>query len=358
MRYSLRIKDNAGFLFLNNFQDHVERHDMNDIQFKLKFANKEIVIPESGGFKLIKDESAIFPVNLPISGIQFNYSTAQLLTTGSDKFGEFVVFFAPDGILPEFSIASKKGLSIKADKCTVSKNADRWLLKTNSNEPFEFKVTDKGKTIRFLVLDKQSALNSWSFQDAEGAKLLISEALVTVDSKIIELFSRGNNLIDLKIYPASEFVFLTLEGRLSKLSKKNELFSRYQIELPKSSLDFTVNHLGNKMEIDLSSGLPAGVNDIICKVNYIGDTGAGFINGELVADNFYNGFPWEIGLKRFFEKASNKSMVFYFRPMYKKAEFIQDLLPNSIPEFDKTGKFIEIGEPEFIPEYKAKIFLN
>jgi hypothetical protein len=94
---------------------------------------------------------------------------------------------------------------------------------------------------------------------------------------------------------------------------------------------------------------------VICRVNYKGDTGQDFINGELVADNFYNGLPWEIGLKRFLEKPDAKEMVFYFRPMYQKAEFLQDLSPELIPEFNQRGQYLEIGEPEFFPEYRVKI---
>ena len=109
------------------------------------------------------------------------------------------------------------------------------------------------------------------------------------------------------------------------------------------------------MVVDLSAGMPSGLNDVICRVNYKGDTGQDFINGELVADNFYNGIPWEIGLKRFLENQDTKEMVFYFRPMYKTAEFLQDLKPELIPVFNEHGQYLEIGEPEFFPEYRVKV---
>ncbi|MFA5330238.1 MAG: hypothetical protein WC384_20755, partial [Prolixibacteraceae bacterium] len=112
---------------------------------------------------------------------------------------------------------------------------------------------------------------------------------------------------------------------------------------------------GNKMVIDLSAGLPSGVNDVICRINYKGDTGQGFVNGELVADNFYNGIPWEIGLKRFLGTPDKKEMVFHFRPLYKDAVFLQDFNPEEIPVFNKYDQFLEIDKPEFFPEYQAKI---
>jgi hypothetical protein len=50
-----------------------------------------------------------------------------------------------------------------------------------------------------------------------------------------------------------------------------------------------------------------------------------------------------------------REMVFYFRPMYKGAEFLQDISPELIPEFNQQDQFLEIGEPEFFPEYSVKV---
>ena len=99
-------------------------------------------------------------------------------------------------------------------------------------------------------------------------------------------------------------------------------------------IDFPVTYKGNKMAIDLSSGLPEGTDDIICRVNYIGDTGQGFLHGKLVIDDFYKGIPWEIGLRDYLNQPNPGELVFYFRPMYKNASFLQDLDPAKIPEFD------------------------
>jgi len=357
LRYSMRVKDGSGFLFLNNFQDHQERKDISAIRFKIKLQNKEITLPEGPGFTLAKDESAILPVNLKLDEITINYATAQLLTSGRDHDGEYFVFFAPEGISPEISIAVEKGQVIRGDNCTITKNQERWLVRTTGTEPSEIKISQNNKTTRFLILDKKSALNSWLIPNKNETMLLISESLAMDAQHAIEFVSRSNNLIDFMLYPASEVNPVANNGKVTKRSEKNELFNRFQIELPRQILNFPVKHLNNKMVIDLSAGLPSSVNDVICRVNYKGDTGQNFINGKLVADNFYNGIPWEIGLKRFLENTDANEMVFYFRPMYKSAEFLQDLNPKLIPAFDQNGQFLEIGEPEFFPEYCVKVKL-
>jgi len=109
------------------------------------------------------------------------------------------------------------------------------------------------------------------------------------------------------------------------------------------------------MAIDLSSGLPEGTGDIICRVNYIGDTGQGFLHGKLVIDDFYKGIPWEIGLRDYLNQPNPGELVFYFRSMHKDASFLQDLDSAKIPEFNERGQFLKIGKPEFFPEYKVSM---
>lgn len=355
LRYSMRVKDDSGFLFLNNFQDHQERRDITDIRFKIKLSNKEIFIPESSGFTLVKDESAILPVNLKLGDVDLIYSTAQLLSSGNDRNGTCFVFFAPEGIAPEFSISVKKGQAIQGNNCSISKNKERWLVQINGPEPTELKITQNHRTTRFLILDKKSALNSWLVNNGKESHILISESLAMDNQNTIEFVSLAANVIDFKLYPATDTQPVSNIGKVTQLSKKNDLFSRFQIELPQPILNFPVKHVNNKLVVDLSAGLPSEVSDIICRVNYKGDTGQDFINGELVADNFYNGIPWEIGLKHFLGNPDAKEMVFNFRPMYKNAEFLQDLSPELIPKFDPNGQFLEIGDPEFFPEYKVKL---
>jgi hypothetical protein len=110
--------------------------------------------------------------------------------------------------------------------------------------------------------------------------------------------------------------------------------------------------------VDLPKDIPDGVNDIFLNVNYTGDTGMDFINGELVADHFYNGIPWQIGLRKFISTpVKPKEMVFYFRPMKKNATYLLDLqpYPQSIPDFGKSESYLKLHGVSFAPQYKTTI---
>ncbi len=352
LRYAFRTDGEGGFLFLNNFQDHLERKDLNNIQFNVQLDNKQIQIPESGSFSLKKDENAILPVNIKLGAAHINYSTAQLLTNGKQGNGDYYVLFAPEGIQPEISFAILKNQKISGTQCNIDKN-DQRVLVSAKKLPFEIEIKGKEQSTRILVIEKSMAFNSWKINSGNKDYLVFSEAMVIDNQNQFELISEGNNNISFKQYPNDKVSLQSDSGTLKKLSKSNDLFAEFSLELKKATVDFPVKYMGNKMSIDLSKGLPEGANDIICQINYVGDTGQGFINGKLVIDQFYKGIPWQIGLRDYLNISEVGEMVFNFRPMYEDAIFLQDIAAENIPEFNTNGQYLKVDEPDFVVEYKA-----
>lgn len=60
-----------------------------------------------------------------------------------------------------------------------------------------------------------------------------------------------------------------------------------------------------------------GVKDAILKIDYMGDIGQAFINGEMISDNFCNGEIWEIGLKEFADSLKEQPLTIYITPIKK-----------------------------------------
>ena len=133
-------------------------------------------------------------------------------------------------------------------------------------------------------------------------------------------------------------------------------FSNYQVELPEIKLDFNSEIVNEKrLVVNFKGGIPDQLNDVVMKIDYIGDTAMGFMNNDLVADEFYKGIPWEIGLRKFIRLNQAQKMNFYIRPIYKNAPFLVDLEEESIPSFSTNDFFSEIKNVEFIPVYKTTI---
>ena len=142
-------------------------------------------------------------------------------------------------------------------------------------------------------------------------------------------------------------------GTIAKASE-NEVMSSFHISIPEVKIKVDTSRVGHKKFIVKLPASLENLNDIFLQINFTGDTGMGFLDGKLITDKFYDGIPWQIGLKKFYPYAASKEMVFYFRPMYKNATYLQDLNPGDVPDFKNRDEVLDIGKVSFIPEYKVR----
>jgi hypothetical protein len=355
LRYSVRVKNNSGFVFLNNFQDDTTMLDQHNIQLKIKTGGGDMLIPETGGFNLVSGENLMLPFNFDLNGAKLNYATAQLLMK-ADNASPYVVFFTPDGINAEFSFAP--GVTVKnTSGTTIDANHKRIMVKCTAKKA-EFSILVNGKSTTVLVIDKALALRSYVVSIKGKKSLVFSDAVVLQTENGFDLLSDGVNSFALEVYPRIASLPKTNVGTVSG-NKNNSSISSFQFSLPLFEFGLTRNDINErKIAVALPQSLPAGVNDILLNMNYTGDTGMDFINGELVADNFYNGPTWQIGLRKFVSSpAKPKEMVFYFRPMEKNATYLLDLqpYPQYIPDFGKSASYLKINNISFTPQYKTSI---
>ncbi|MBC7889413.1 MAG: beta-galactosidase [Ferruginibacter sp.] len=355
LRYAARIKGNAGFLFLNNFQDDTTMLDQDNIRVKIKTGNGDVLVPETGGINLVSGENAILPFNFNLNGTKLNYATAQLLMKG-DNANPYFVFFTPKGINGEFSFAP--GTTVENVRgATIDPTAKRVLVKCKEKLS-EFSIVAGGKKTNVLVIDKALALKSYIVSLNGKKSLFFSEAVVLQNENRFELLSEGINSFDVDIYPKTTIIPKASVGTVTAIRNANT-FSSYRFTLPLFQFAATTKEISTrKMTVALPQTIPPGVNDIWLNVNYTGDTGMDFINGELVADNFYNGIPWQVGLRKFMASpAKPKEMVLYFRPMEKNATYLLDLqpYPQYIPDFGKSASYLKVNSISFTPQYKTTI---
>ncbi|HEX6846371.1 MAG TPA: beta-galactosidase [Chitinophagaceae bacterium] len=355
LRYAVRIKDNRGFLFLNNFQDDTVMQDQNNVQIRIKTKNEDLLIPEAGGFNLLNGENVIFPFNFDLNGAKLNYATAQLLMKNDDA-NPYFVFFTPEGIHGEFSFAA----GIRAeniDGTTIDIGSQRTLVKC-TKKVCEFSLSANGKKTNILVVDKQFALKSYIVTINGKRSLIFSDAVVLQNESSLELLSEGNNSFQVDFYPKNIAIPKSISAGLTKIEQYSG-FASFRLTLPAFEFTATTKEISSrKITVALPKTMPATVNDIYLNADYTGDTGMGFLNGELVADNFYNGIGWQIGLRKFLSSSTTtKEMVFYFRPMDKNATYLLDLqpYPQYIPDFAKSKSYLKVNKFSFTPQYKTTI---
>ena len=323
LRYAARMKDDKGFVFMINFQDHdTLRHDMKDLQLKLNLQSRALRIPENGTFTLPKDQSVILPFNFEMQGAVLKYATAQLLMKIDDGGIDHYFFFAPTGMATEYVF----------DKTTV-KGKNKFAPVAGFKPTFSVK-TVSGKTIKVTTLTRQQALNALKV----NGKLLIADATVLPTEDGADLLCLGKNTVEYIIYPSKQG------------------FKPQTATVEAVTPTFDVKKAGpRRMSVSASAleALPQ-VQEYFLRINYVGDVAMAFMKGQLVQDEFYHGEPWTIGLKRYYDDLKTDPLTFYFRPLHWDAPFLRDLPKTAVPDF-KDGPVVDIKSVDVIPEYKLNI---
>lgn len=355
LRYSVRSKDGSGFVFMQNFQDYQKMEPKENVQIYIKTRSGNIVIPESTGLNLRSEENLILPFNFNIEGVNLIYATAQILTRVGSVNKPCFVFFVPEGTNAEFSFSNVNIAGIRGKNCTVQSNKNRWLVKCERDAEITMRRISGGE-IKILVVDKKTALKSWVIKLDRNYYLAFSDATLLDGNTGIEYFITGNNTFNLSFYPKVTFKPYINRGIIKDISELNSVMTAYRVEIPEFKFDLKTGRFGDKkLQLTYPDSIPAGINDVFIEVNYIGDTGMCFMNGDLVDDNFYFGHPWIIGLKKFYDVPMHKQMNFYFRPMYRNATYLLDLDKKAIPDFGNVQTYIKVNDIKAVPEYSGKI---
>ena len=322
LRYAARMKEDAGFIFMTNFQDHdTARFDQTDLQLKLKLKKQTLIIPSSKTFTLKKDQSVILPFNLSMEGALLKYSTTQLLAKVEEKNAVHYFFFAPEGLRTEYSF----------DKSTLSSGKEFYTPKPGLKSTFSITVKN-GKTLKITTLTRQQALNTTKVNN----HILITEATVLPEKEQCTLLSLGKTQISYALYTA------------------NKGWKEETIEVQPVDVKADWKKVGTRrMTVKIDQPDVPQVNDYFLRVNYVADVAMAFIGGYLVLDHYYYGIPWTIGLRRFKNELKNEYLSFYFRPLRKDDPFIGDLPVEAIPDFSQKDADCLVRSVDVIPEYKA-----
>ena len=75
----------------------------------------------------------------------------------------------------------------------------------------------------------------------------------------------------------------------------------------------------SKYEISFYDNFMEGLKDALLQIDYRGDIGHAFIDGDMVSDNFSNNNTWEIGLRTFAGRLGDTPLTLSISPLRKGA---------------------------------------
>ena len=97
-----------------------------------------------------------------------------------------------------------------------------------------------------------------------------------------------------------------------------------------------------------------GVNDLFLEAAYVGDIARLMSKQKLLTDNFYNGMPWEIGLRRFRNRFDEGGIELQILPLRNDSPiFLEDRF--RLPPGD--GQVVNLKSLTVVPQYQLIIDL-
>ncbi|MCX7985783.1 MAG: beta-galactosidase [Bacteroidales bacterium] len=351
LRYAIRTDGKSAFLFMLNFQDHIQSKDIPNVQFKINIAGQSLVLPQKP-FTLKSNENVILPINQLLGNSRLLYATVQPLTRFTNNDTTYYVFFAVDGITPELLIDTKSTFATSEGAKVMELEGNRLVTVDAGSIPVLINL--KNEKIQLLIINRQMAENSWVIGSKNTPRLIISKALVLDADNNIQLIQKGENQIAFDIFPKRNYVPKSNFGTVVNISHRS-VFESYHITLPTVSSNVQIEKISdNKVNLKFLYELKPYVSDYYLTVDYVADVAMAFIDGKLVADDFYYGQPWTIGLKKFIDRSA-KEMVLYFRPIYSDAKYLQDLPSSAIPDFKNNKTFLKLNSVNIAPEYRVNV---
>ncbi|MBU3155829.1 beta-galactosidase [Clostridium estertheticum] len=323
LRYAVRINEQAGFLFINNYQDHIETKDQKNFFVKLNLKQGEIILPRKKDLSLSKDSSCILPFNLDMKGLKLKYSTTQLITKIDWEEEQYFFFFIPEGVVGEYCLLNDNIAEILVENGTYEKIAEEYMVYINVDcKSFIKIITKEGNTINICTVTREESLNFWSVDLMGCRRILITKANVLISEDKLRLECVDSKIVNLEIFPHLKKDILVAGGKSSRMESEN-VFEKYSIELNINKPKINVKRIKeNKACFYFKKEDFQNVKELFLKVEYEGDIGYAFIDGDIINDNFCNGAPWEVGLMKFEKDLLEKGMYIYISPI-KKGSFVK-----------------------------------
>jgi hypothetical protein len=377
-RVAVRSKDDAGFVFFNNCVRGLKMPPRPGFQVELKLPNQTLRVPRNP-IDLPSGAYGIWPVNLQAGASLLRYSTAQLFKRVENGGDVWYWFFSLPGVPPEFLFAPHTFVGEASAGVTRTETSAGLRVRVPQGVQAVIKLAGG---VHFAVLPESEAEQLWDLGDR--GVLLQTAASAFSDGERWTLESSGEAQVPLGLFGAASA--LKAQNAMLHSGKDGLLFRQYVASVTPLTIKPTITAIRDAgprkpwtMGPKLSwrrQAIPVApkdeefakaaewmirvpgfawsptLSDALLRVDYQGDVARLYRNGKLVDDNFWNGLPWEIGLR---EAAATRDVT-------KGQEFQLRILPlpeNAPMFFDEASKLRfrkgaaeELDSVKIVPQYR------
>lgn len=396
-RVAVRSEGDSGFIFLNNYVRNYAMPARPAAQFEIRLPHGTLRVPNHP-IDIPSGTYFIWPFNLAIGGVNIRYSTAQLFThmLGTDT--ETIYFEEVPGIPVEFDFESKTIKSLQSASGRISRKSGTVTISDftpglGSNIDI---TSSTGEKIRIIVLTQSEAEGAWKILLSGGSSTCESNHLLITKQDFFANGDGGQERVWLQSRGTPDFTFSItppLKGNPKGTLKLVKTAS------PTNADQYSANAADGTPDLKYSQIRPAGIappvklgkppsqwrkgvaeapglpdpqyaarwrievppaalrnlSDLYLQIAYVGDVARLEKEDEILTDNFYNGQPWTIGLRRFLD-ADVHSFVLSIVPLRSDAPIYIEW--KQAPVFAANGQADELKSLRLIPEYQLLVTLE
>jgi beta-galactosidase len=365
LRYSVRSRGGAGYVFINNYVRHFDMADHKDVVFNIKTEAETIRIPEKGGINIVNKVYGVMPFNYDMDGVLLKYATAQP-TAILDNKDKVYCYYPLDGITPEFKFENSNIKTLKTQG-SISAPGNGYTqvqnLKPGKNCTIDI-TTKAGKFFRILLLSRNEARYSYVFNIKGTQTLVLTPKMAFYDDKrdVITIRSIDSAAFSFDSYPACGTKSVAVRA-----AGKSGIFTHYRVALPEwDSVGVSFRQVSDEKRFkkycdSLQGNTPAGptypihynaalpykaysltlpgkmpefVHDVLLQFDYRGNTAALYAGGTIIADDYYAGTTMPYSLARHADQLGKQPFILQITPLMENRQIHFE--PGTELDFAKT----------------------
>ena len=353
LRCAVRDHHGSGFLFLNNYQRHLALGDKTDWAFQVVSGAETIDFPK---FDLRSGRYCILPYNLHIGHITLKSATAQLLCTIAYNNTDYYFFFSYPDLQPQYVFAKEGIRTIQSLMAVVADEDDCFRVQVTQMglESIITIESQDGRTIKIVTLTRQQAENCWKAELWGQERLVISAGEVTFPDGALQICAVETEYLSFSLFPNVD-TRLQANGQELDVAQAG-IFAKYVVRQDQRNIPVVAQeipgdeHGWKQWEIAVPVDELTNVNDIFLRIDFEGDIARLFLDQTLVADWFYDGRIWEVGLKRFADRLTYQKFRLKIFPLLKFNQIYLEQPPHYEQDSALTLKRVAA-----VPRYRVLI---
>jgi beta-galactosidase len=350
LRWAVRTDGTSGYLFVNNHQPVESLPDHADVQFAVTVDGRRLVVPArpttvpSGAY-------FVWPLNRRIGGVTIRTASAQPVCDLTVDGVPTAVLAQTAGIPVDLLVNAVSGdgpATVRAEggdlRVTGVRPGTDCLLRLTAGD---------GSRADILILDEAAALTATRGRLWDADRLVLSTAPAVIDADQLAVYGPADAAL---VYPPPRGtgragVFARLEVPADRIAAtavaarivrpagpagRPACDPRTGRASAPTDNDFTAAAV---YHVDVPADAFVGDAELLLQVDWTGDVGRAYCAGELIADHFWYGPRWDIGLRRHRIEVIRHGLELHLLPLVENAPIY--LSPASRPRY-AGGQVIEL----------------